>query len=352
MCVSKKMKTRVLIIFGLIGLSISFIPPSFGNDESCNLTDDLKNQEELIKDDVVLIEFMKVLPGAQLTRATGVNEPEIPQTSVSWSAGVYSLEIHIMEYDENNPSDCFFPAGYRLNAPHLPEMTGMDYHKSPQIVLDQIDELEPKYVKGGPAPEPTDGFTLTEMPFHENQNANELPSYVDAKSSLIISENAVILSSKELDRTLDELRQSGLPIVMSAIDYGTGVIAIWTPDLTSSEKFKAELGDIPFVLLYEEAPHRWETGDPGENGVELEPYPDNHDRLCPPGLVLVEYDLCVEKCPSNTKPNELGVCQIRDIEKVHSIGSDGSPLPFLGGLVLVFGIIGLIIYIVKRKEEN
>ena len=99
---------------------------------------------------------------------------------------------------------------------------------------------------------------------NENQDANELSSYVDIKPSIVIPENAVILSSKELDRTLDELRQSGLPIVMSAIDYDVGVIAIWTPDLTIGDKFKAELGDVPFVLLYEEAPARWETGDPGE----------------------------------------------------------------------------------------
>ncbi|QMU53589.1 MAG: hypothetical protein GKS07_00870 [Nitrosopumilus sp.] len=120
-------------------------------------------------------------------------------------------------------------------------------------------------------PGPTDGFTPTEMPYFENQNANELKSYVEKKSTIAIPENALILSSKELDRTLDELRQSDLPIVMSAIDYDTGVIAIWTPDTTIGEKFKAELGDVPFVLLYEEAPARWQHGDPGENGAQLEP---------------------------------------------------------------------------------
>lgn len=114
-------------------------------------------------------------------------------------------------------------------------------------------------------PGPTDGFTPTEMPMFENQNANELPSYVEVKSTMIIAEDATILSGKELDRTLDNLRQKDLPIVMSAIDYDTGVIAIWTPNLTVGEKFKAELGDVPFVLLYEEAPPRWESGDPAED---------------------------------------------------------------------------------------
>ena len=148
------MKTRLLIILGIIGLSISFIPSSFEANEFCNIGDDLKNQEELIKDNIVLIEFLKVLPSAELTRATAYVEPEIPQTSISWNTGVYSFDIQIDEYDENNPTDCFFPVGYRLNAPHLPEMIGMDFHKDPQIVLEQIDELEPKYVKGGPAIEP------------------------------------------------------------------------------------------------------------------------------------------------------------------------------------------------------
>lgn len=113
-------------------------------------------------------------------------------------------------------------------------------------------------------PGPTDGFTPTEIPIHANQDANELPSYVDAKSfgSIVIPANAVKLSSNELDRTLEELRNSGLPTVMSAIDYETGVIAIWTPDLTLGNKYQAELGDVPFVLLYEEAPPRWEHDGP------------------------------------------------------------------------------------------
>ncbi|MCH9657418.1 hypothetical protein K0U27_01765 [archaeon] len=37
-----------------------------------------------------------------------------------------------------------------LNAPHLPEMNGSNYHKDPKDVSDQIKELEPKYVQGGP----------------------------------------------------------------------------------------------------------------------------------------------------------------------------------------------------------
>lgn len=107
---------------------------------------------------------------------------------------------------------------------------------------------------------PINGFTPTEVPLHENQEANELKSYRDAKSSGTISiptAKSPHLSDKDLDELLDKLRRSGLPIAMSAIDYGVGVIVIWTPDLGIGEKFKTELGDVPFVLLHEEAPPRW-----------------------------------------------------------------------------------------------
>ncbi len=187
------MKTRLFIIIGMIVFSL-IVPQAFADNEFCNIQENLKIQEELIKDNIVLIEFLKVLPSAKLTRANFVDESNPEQTSMRWSTGVYSFEIHIWGFDKSNPSDCFVPGGYRLNAPHLPEMVGLDYHRDPQIVLHQIDELEPKYVKGGPEPE------------------------------------------------------------------------------------------------------------------EPEPYadPDNPNRPCPPGLVL-EFDICVEKCPSGT-PNENGIC--------------------------------------------
>ena len=129
----------------------SFITPqAFSDNEFCKIQENLKIQEELIKDNVVLIEFLKVFPNAKLIRANYVDESNPEQTSMTWIAGLYSLDIHIWGFDKNNPSDCFFPGGYRLNAPHLPKMIGLEYHKDPTIVLGQIDELEPKYVKGGP----------------------------------------------------------------------------------------------------------------------------------------------------------------------------------------------------------
>ena len=144
------MKTRVLLICTFVVLS-GFLPQTFADNEFCNIQENLKIQEELIKDDVVLIEFLKVFPNSKLTRANSVDESNPEQTSMTWTAGVYSLDIHIFGFDNSYPSDCFVSGGYRLNAPHLPKMTGLDYHKDPKIVLEQIEELEPKYVKGGPA---------------------------------------------------------------------------------------------------------------------------------------------------------------------------------------------------------
>lgn len=162
------MKT-ILIFLIITAVGSSFITPqALGDNEFCNIQENLKIQEELIKDDIVLIEFLKVLPSAELTRATGIDESNPEQTSMTWNAGVYSFTIHIWGYDIDNPSDCFFPVGYSLNAPHLPEMIGLDYHKDPQIVLDQIDDLEPKYVKGGPAPMDLIPEPVSDTPIYEN----------------------------------------------------------------------------------------------------------------------------------------------------------------------------------------
>lgn len=154
----------LLVIIGIIGLSLLITPASFGDNEFCNIDENLKIQEDLIKDDGVLVEFLKVFPSAKLTRANYVDGSNPEQTSMTWTSGVYSLDIHILGFDQDNPSDCFFPGGYRLNAPHLPEMIGLDYHKDPKIVLEQIEELEPKYVKGGPAPMLGEGFDFEIWP--------------------------------------------------------------------------------------------------------------------------------------------------------------------------------------------
>jgi|APSaa5957512576_1039674.scaffolds.fasta_scaffold91510_1 hypothetical protein len=46
-----------------------------------------------------------------------------------------------------------------------------------------------------------------------------------------------------------------------------------------------------------------------------------------------------------------GVCEIAAVQ-IETVGSDGSTLPFLGGLVLLFGILGLTVYFIKRREDN
>ena len=164
------MKTRFLIFIGMIGLSV--LTQSYGDNEFCNIVENLKIKEELIKDDIVLIEFLKVFPDAKLIRANYVDTSNPGQTSMTWTAGVYSLDIHIWGFDIDNPSDCFVPGGYRLNAPHLPEMVGLDYHKDPKIVLKQIEELEPNYVKGGPAPMSDEEFEPIEHIPTKEQTAN------------------------------------------------------------------------------------------------------------------------------------------------------------------------------------
>ena len=100
------MKTRLLII-GMIVFSF-IVPQAFGDNEFCNIAENLKIQEELIKDNIVLIEFLKVFPDAKLIRANFVEWSNPEQTSMTWTAGVYSLDIHIWGFDDDNPSDCFF----------------------------------------------------------------------------------------------------------------------------------------------------------------------------------------------------------------------------------------------------
>lgn len=146
------MKYSVILLF-LIGLFVLSTPQVLADNAFCNISENLKIQEELIKDNIVLIEFLKLFPDAVLTRANYIDKSSPEQTSMIWTAReVYSLSIHIWGFDENNPSDCFVPGGYRLNAPHLPEMVGLDYHKDPKVVLDQIKELKFKYAKGASLP--------------------------------------------------------------------------------------------------------------------------------------------------------------------------------------------------------
>ena len=120
-------------------------------------------------------------------------------------------------------------------------------------------------------PGPTDGFTPTEIPAHQYQEAQERPSYTEALSSgsIVLASESPKLSDKQLDNVMDELLHSELdrfilPIASIAIDYDRDILVLWTPDLTIGNKVKAIVGDVPFVLLYEEAPPRWEHDGPEE----------------------------------------------------------------------------------------
>lgn len=139
------------ILVGVIGFS-GMLPQSYGDNEFCNIQENLKNQEELIEDDIVLVEFLKVFPNAKLIRASSIDDSNPEQTSMTWTTGIYYLDIHILGFDEDHPSNCFVPVGYRLNAPHLPKMVGLDYHKDFKIVLEQIEELKFNYIEDGSIP--------------------------------------------------------------------------------------------------------------------------------------------------------------------------------------------------------
>lgn len=58
-------------------------------------------------------------------------------------------------------------------------------------------------------------------------------------------------------------------------------------------------------------------------------------EICGPGTELVD-----------------GICKPLPTTRVVIHGDGASPLPFVGGLVLVFGIIGLVVYLIKRREDN
>jgi len=58
-----------MIFLVLIGSSGLIITQAFGDNAFCNIDKNLKIQEELIKDDAVLVEFLKIFPHANLLSA-------------------------------------------------------------------------------------------------------------------------------------------------------------------------------------------------------------------------------------------------------------------------------------------
>jgi hypothetical protein len=123
-----------------------------------------------------------------------------------------------------------------------------------------------KLIERGWAIMPTDGFTPTEAPPRMNDitRDSDYTKTRDSGNMQINNKSELVLSEKELDTKLESLRMAGLPVVSSGVDYDLGVIVIYTPDPTQIDLFQAQLGNTPFVLLYEESPPRWEHDGPEE----------------------------------------------------------------------------------------
>jgi len=122
-------------------------------------------------------------------------------------------------------------------------------------------------------PDPEDGNYYSdekdEIPSRQYQDANERESYRNAldSGSIVFFTEPPKLSDRELDGVMDELLHSELdrsvlPIASIAIDYEKDTLVLWTPDLTIGDKVQKVIGDVSFVLLYEEAPPRWTHDGP------------------------------------------------------------------------------------------
>ena len=145
-------------------------------------------------------------------------------------------------------------------------------------------------------PGPEDGNYYSdehEEPLRQYQDANERKSYLDALAggSVVLPADSPKLIDRELDDLMDGLFSHGLdhaelPIASIAIDYDRDVLVLWTPDLTIGNKVQELIGDVPFVLLYEEAPVRWtHDGPPPEPKLE----PAQVKALCEgPDVMLVD----------------------------------------------------------------
>ena len=207
-------------------------------------------------------------------------------------------------------------------------------------------------------PGPEDGNYYSEKEeilSQQYQDANERKSYRDALSdgSVVLLDKAPKLSDDELDDVMDRLSNTGLdhtelPMASIAIDYQRDILVLWTPDLTIGDKIKAIVGNTAFVLLYEEAPVRWEHDGPPP---EPEEPPLDPDNLCPPGKVL-DWDICIDECRSGQIERN-GVCH--NFEDV-SITDDKLPWYFLiavywpAVVIIALGLIIAIVYLWRKRK--
>ncbi len=124
-------------------------------------------------------------------------------------------------------------------------------------------------------PGPTDGFTPTEKPdrMYAVAETNSYKSIKDSGNLDIRNEIEYQLTDEQFDIAIEKIQDGELPVVYSAVDYNGGYLVIYSPNSNLGDKIESIIGtEIPYVLLFEEAPARWSTGDPGEeDGIQLEP---------------------------------------------------------------------------------
>ena len=143
------MKTRLLIVFAIIGMSL-VAQQARAPSEYCDIDESITNSKTLLANDPVVKEFLKRFPSAEFQPSQAIDQSDPEQTYASYRFGVLTLDLHILGYDMEDKAKCFVPVGYRLNAPELPKRVGLDYEKDNQVIIDLLDYIEPKLAKGKP----------------------------------------------------------------------------------------------------------------------------------------------------------------------------------------------------------
>jgi len=216
-------------------------------------------------------------------------------------------------------------------------------------------------------PGPEDGNYYSdepEEPLRQYQDANERESYRDALNdgSIVLSSESSQLTDRELDDIMDGLFSHGLdhtelPIASIAIDYERDILVLWTPDLTIGNKVQELIGDVPFVLLYEEAPVRWTHDGPEPGPI---PEPEQNDPIynnCGPGTIL-EDGVCVvisenESVDTDVKWGDPFYEKLSppDLEPVRDYDYGFIYVIVLLIVVIIGGVIGGVIFVIRRKRK-
>lgn len=214
-------------------------------------------------------------------------------------------------------------------------------------------------------PGPEDGNYYSdepEEPLQQYQDANERESYRDAldDSPIVLPSEFPKLTDRELDDIMDDLFSHGLdhtelPMVSIAIDYKRDILVFWTPDLTIGNKVQELVGDVPFVLLYEESPARWEDDGPSPEPI-LEPKQEQtiHEN-CGPGTAL-EDGVCVVN--SDYESTDTGVKWGDFYNKKYSSPNSNHFIDYELFYLIVFvivglgcGVVGIVILVIWRNRK-